>query len=173
MPRRLTSRHNCSAVQKELRDCARFLRHNGIQLAVGATATSEKYKRIYDTILEIILGQGYGSRKFIAWRERVNVEPHVPSYQWATRVASRYLRAVHSILQARRPEAVPHEAARIPSASVEPDYNRTNAWQILVFRKTRDRDRRRRPKRKNVKTRVSCVSSGLPVVHWVQAIYAQ
>jgi SAM-dependent methyltransferase len=145
--------------QKELRDCARFLRHNGILLVVGATATSEKYRQIYDTISAIILGQGYGSRKFIAWCQRVNVEPHILSYQWGDPYGERvkkHLRAVYKVLQARHHEAVPDEAARMLSASIKADYNRTNAWQILVFRKiARPRRQNRRPKRKNVKTQVS------------------
>jgi SAM-dependent methyltransferase len=165
----LTTRPQVLHFQKELRDCARFLRHNGILLVVGATATSEKYKHIYDTISEIILGQGYGSRKFIAWCERVNLEPHVLSYRWGDPYGEqlkKHIGAVYRVLQAKHPEIVPDEAARILSASVEPDYNRTNAWQILVFRKNaRPRPQNRRPQRKNVKTRVSLVSSGLPVVH--------
>jgi SAM-dependent methyltransferase len=155
----LTTRPQVLQFQKELRECVRFLRHNGVLLVVGATATSEKYKRIYDTISEVILGQGYGSRKFIAWCERVNVQPHVLSHQWGDPYGEqekKHLRAVYSVLPARHPEVLPGEAARILSASVKPDYNRTNAWQILVFRKkARPRLQNGRPKRKNAKTRVS------------------
>lgn len=134
----LTTHAQVLRFQKELRDCARFLRHNGILLVVGATDRSEKYKEIYDAISEIILGKGYGSRKFIAWCEPVKVEPHVLSYQWGDPYGEqlkKHLWAVYSLLEARHPEVVPDEAARLLRASVEPDYNKTSAWQILVFQK--------------------------------------
>jgi SAM-dependent methyltransferase len=78
----LTTRAQVLQFQRELRDCARFLRHNGILLVVGAPPTSDKYRLIYETISEIILRRGYGSRKFTAWCERVNVQPDVLSYRW-------------------------------------------------------------------------------------------
>ena len=163
----LTTRRQVLHFQRELRNCARFLRKNGILLVVGATATSEKYKHIYDTISGIILGQGYGSRKFIAWCERVNVEPHILSYQWSDpygQQVKKHLRAVYNFLQARHLAVVPDEAARILSLSVEPGYNRTNMWQLLVFRKNaRPRPQNRRPKRKSIKKQVSGVSSSLPL----------
>jgi hypothetical protein len=119
---------------------------------VGAPATFKKYKPVYDTISEIILGQGYGSRKFIAWCEHVNVEPAVLSYQWGDAYGEhmkKHRRAVYSVLQARHSEVVPEEAARKLDASVEADYNGPIAWQILVFRKNaRPRPPNRRPKRR-------------------------
>lgn len=155
----LTTRPQVLQFQKELRDCARFLRHNGILLVVGATTTSAKYRQVYDTISEIILGQGYGSRNFTAWCERVNVEPHILSYQWGDPYGERvkrHLGAVYSVLEARHHEAVADAATRILNASIKIDYNRTNAWQILVFRKiARPRRKNRSLKRKNVKTQVS------------------
>jgi SAM-dependent methyltransferase len=155
----LTTRPQVLKFRKELRKCARVLRHNGILIVVGATATSEKYKHIYDTVAEIILRPGYGRRKFMAWCERIDVEPHVLSYKWGGPYGEqlkKHLQAVYSVLQARHPDAIPGEAARILSSSVEPDYNRTNAWQILIFRKNaRPRPQNRRWRRENVKTRVS------------------
>jgi hypothetical protein len=87
------------------------------------------------------------------------VDPYVLSYQWGDAYGEqvkKHRRAVYSVLQARHPEIVPDEAARKLNPSVEADYNGTIAWQILVFRKSaRPRQPNRRPKRKNVKTRVS------------------
>ena len=134
----LTTRDQVLLFQRELRDCARYLRNKGILLVVGATDASEKYKYTYDSISEIILGQGYGNRQFTAWCERVNVEPHVLSYKWGDpygEQVKKHLLAVYSVLQAKHREAVPDEMARIVSRCVEPGYNKTNEWQILVFRK--------------------------------------
>jgi SAM-dependent methyltransferase len=57
----LTTRRQVLQFQKELRDCARFLRKNGILLVVGATGNSEKYKHIYDAIWESSLDKGTGT----------------------------------------------------------------------------------------------------------------
>jgi hypothetical protein len=117
---------------------ARFLRHNGILLVVGATATSEKYRHIYDTISDIIVRRGYGNHRFAAWCKPVKVEPNVLSYQWNDGYGDRlkkHLRSVYGLLQEQCPEDIPDEAARILNESIVPAYNRTNAWQVLVFRK--------------------------------------
>lgn len=51
---------------------------------------------------------------------------------------------------------MPDEAAQILDTSIEPDYNRTNSWQVLVFRKTaRTRPQYRWSKRMNLKAQVS------------------
>src|ERR1700724_1995201 len=148
----LTTRSQVFQFQKELRDCARFLRNNGILLVVGATAASKKYGKIYDTISEVIVGQKYGSRKFVAWCERANLEPHTLSYQWSDEYGQqvrKHLRAVYGVLEARHLDVIRDEAARIRNASLRRGYDRTNAWQILAFRKlARPRRRLTRPKGK-------------------------
>ena len=62
----LTTRRQVLHFQRELRDCARFLRKNGILLVVGATATSAEVPNISTTPSRgSSLGKGK-SRKFIA-----------------------------------------------------------------------------------------------------------
>jgi hypothetical protein len=134
----LTTRDQIIQFKDELQNCARFLRHKGILLVVGATDASAKYKDVYDALSKVILGRGYGSRKFAAWCESVQLEPHVLSYRWTDPYGERLkqqLRSVYEVLQSTYAEAIPAEAAQRLQASIQPNYNRAKEWQVVVFRK--------------------------------------
>jgi SAM-dependent methyltransferase len=153
----LTNQSLVQKFKKELRACARFLRHNGILVVVGAPFN--KYRQIYDAISEIILGQGYGSRRFIAWCERVEIKPDVLSYRWGDAYGEqvkKLRRAVFAALEERYPKDLPEKAARKLSASIKPENNGPIEWQVLVFRKcARPRLQNRRPKPGNTSTLAS------------------
>jgi hypothetical protein len=115
---------------------------------VGAIDASVKYKETYDAISRVILGRRYDSRKFLAWCQSVELEPHVLSYQWTDPYGERLkrqLRNVYEVLRSKYAEAIAAEAAQKLQASVQPIYDRTNEWQVLVFRK---QGRPRRPARR-------------------------
>jgi SAM-dependent methyltransferase len=134
----LTTGDQVTQFRDELQNCARFLRHKGILLVVGATDASAKYKEVYDALSRVIIGQRYGSRKFAAWCQSVHLEPYVLSYRWTDPYGEQLkqlLRTVYKVLRSTHLEAIPAEAAQRLQASIQPDYDRANEWQVLVFRK--------------------------------------
>jgi SAM-dependent methyltransferase len=144
----LTTRDQVMQFKDELQNCARFLRHKGILLVVGATDASAKYRDVYKALSKIVLGRSYGSRKFVAWCESVQLEPRVLSYRWTDPYGERLkqqLRTIYKVLQSAQAEAIPAEAAERLEESIQPAYGRANEWQLLVFRK---QARPRRPIRR-------------------------
>jgi hypothetical protein len=144
----LTMRNHVDQFRKELQNCARFLRNNGIFLVVGAKDSSPKYKAVYKAISEVVLRTNYGTCRFRAWCTPVKVEPSILRYRWddafGTRLKKQRAR-VYSTLKVNYPDQIPPEAASRLDASIQPTNNGEIEWQILVFKKhTRPRSAKRK-----------------------------
>jgi hypothetical protein len=134
----LTTRDQVIRFKEELQSCARFLRNRGILLVVGAKDLASKYKQVYQAISDVVLGANYGNSKFIAWSERVELEPRVLSYRWNDpygELLKKQLQSVYEVLHSRHAELIPPAAARKLEASMKPSYDKPIEWQIMIFRK--------------------------------------
>ncbi len=134
----LTTRDHVTQFQDELRNCAQFLRNNGILLVVGATGASAKYREVYDAISDLILGRSYGSRKFIAWCERIELKPNILSHRWSDAYGhqlKKNLRSIYKFLQTQHAGSIPAQAASAIEQSIQATYDKSNEWQFLVFKK--------------------------------------
>jgi hypothetical protein len=145
----LTTAKQVMHFREELQACARFLRHKGILLVVGAKDSSSKYKQVYEAISDIVLGGRYSNRKLIARCDRVEFEPCILGYRWNDPYGERLkkqLRSVYELLYARHAQLMPADLTNKLQASMQPTYERPIEWQVLVFRK---HARPRRPQRQN------------------------
>jgi hypothetical protein len=146
----LTTRAQVIQFKQELQTCARFLRHRGILLVIGAKDSSSKYKPVYEAVSDVVLGANYSSSKLIAWCESIELEPRVLGYRWNDPYGERLkkqLQSVYEVVHSRHAELIPPAAATILEASIKPGYDKPIEWQVIVFRK---HARPRGPRRANV-----------------------
>jgi hypothetical protein len=146
----LTTRAQVIQFKQELQTCARFLRHRGILLVIGAKDSSSKYKQVYQAVSDVVLGANYSSSKLIAWCESTELEPRVLGYRWNDPYGERLkkqLQSVYEVVHSRHAELIPPAAATILEASIKPGYDKPIEWQVIVFRK---HARPRGPRRANV-----------------------
>lgn len=143
----LTTKEQTAAFSKEIEDCARYLRNNGILVVVGAKSSSKKYKEVYEEIEKTIISGRYSNRKLVARCQRVTLTDTVMGYSWRDDYGERLKALTKSVLdtlEAHAGDSIPREAVDLLRNSVQPCYSRPIEWELLVFRK-KARPRNRRP----------------------------
>lgn len=78
----LTNEEMVEQYKEEILACARYLRHGGILLIVGARSSDSRYQKIYDKLDKILTNGRYSNWKFRAWCKRVDLHNPVMSYSW-------------------------------------------------------------------------------------------
>lgn len=135
----LTTRSQVQEAAKELQDCARYLRHNGILLVVGARATSRKYAEVYEEMHRVIVEGRYSNRKLKARCAPVDIGESVLRYSWGDSHGKRLKSLTATVLkqlQATVPGKLPAAGEQILEESVRPEYSRKIEWQVFVFKKS-------------------------------------
>jgi SAM-dependent methyltransferase len=134
----LTTKEQAAAFSKEIENCARHLRNNGILLVVGAKSSAQKYKEVYEEIDKIIVSGIYSNRKQVARCDRVEIADRVMGYSWHDCYGERLkalTKCVVDILQVQAGDSLPTEASDLLRKSIHPEYSRAIEWELLVFRK--------------------------------------
>lgn len=134
----LTTKDQVQRYSKELKDCARYLRHNGIMLVVGARRTDRKYDEVYEALSRLITETNYDNQKLVAKCVAVNIGDPVMRYSWSDSYGKRLkllTKNVYALLQERAQEAIPRKVGTKLENSVHPDYARKIEWQMFVFKK--------------------------------------
>ncbi|NMF90990.1 hypothetical protein [Aromatoleum petrolei] len=134
----LTTKEQTAAFSKEIENCARYLRNDGILVVVGAKSSSKKYKEVYGEIEKTIVLGRYSNRKLVARCQRVMLSDSVMGYSWKDGYGERLkalTKSVFDALQAHAGDVIPKEAADLLRNSVQPEYSRPIEWELLVFRK--------------------------------------
>ena len=134
----LTTNDQVKSFSKELQDCARYLRHKGIMLVVGARGTDTKYEEVYAEVSRLITETSFDNYKLIAKCVAVDIGDPVMSYSWADSYGKRLkslTKSVFSQLQSRAQSAIPQSVGKTLEKSVLPGYSRKIEWQVFVFKK--------------------------------------
>lgn len=134
----LTTKEQTAAFSREIENCARYLRNNGILIVVGAKSSSKKYQEVYEEIEKTIASGRYSNRKLVARCQRVILTDAVMGYSWNDDYGERLkalIKRVLAPLQARAGDFISKEAADLLSNTVQPEYSRPIEWELLVFRK--------------------------------------
>lgn len=134
----LTSRDQVREYTKEIENCARYLRNNGILIVVGAKGTSSKYRDTYGEISKIVLTGLYSNHKFRARCERIELKNSVMRYSWSDPYGARLkqmIKIVYEALQMRLGDALPHDVPQLLTKTLQPDYSKSIEWEVLVFKK--------------------------------------
>lgn len=145
----LTTKEQATAFSKEIENCARYLRHNGILVVVGAKSSSKKYKEVYEEIEKTITSGRYSNRNIVAKCQRVTIDKSVMGYSWGDEYGDRLkslTKRVFDALQAQAGDFIPQKAVELLRNSLQPEYSRPIEWEVLVFRKNA-RPRQKRPTR--------------------------
>lgn len=135
----LTTKGQVQSFSQELQDCARYLRHNGIMIIVGATNRSKKYQEVYDELKQLILDGRYSNRKLIAKMDAVDIGESIMKFSWndtyGTRLKGMTERLFRQLL-ASSSSYIPAKAKSVLDATILPEYARDIEWQIFVFKKS-------------------------------------
>lgn len=135
----LTEATQVKNFSKQIQDCARYLKHKGILLIVGAKGTSNKYAPIYRAINDIVINGSYSRAKFVAWCKRVELEKSILHYNYNDQWGA-VLRSFHSDVRRHLRAAL---GDRMPAGIDESlrkwsnhDYTHEVSWEVNVYRKT-------------------------------------
>ena len=134
----LTTKDQVLGFRKEIEDCARYLRHNGILIVVGAPDRSKKYQAVYKEITSIVLDGKYGRHSFKAHCREIKLAQTVLSFKWDDPYGSHikdFTRRIFEKLKKQAPHHIPEEAKTRIEASFEKEYNYPIEWEVRVFKK--------------------------------------
>lgn len=148
----LTTGDQVKSFSKEIEDCARYLRNNGILIIVGAPDRTKKYRAVYKGITEIVLGGKYGQRAFKAHCREVKLANPVLSFSWNDEYGKHikeFTRQIIDKMNTHSPGAVPSEEQKLFGENAEVARDKLIEWEIRVFRKLA------KPRRGGSRTKVS------------------
>ena len=134
-----TLKTQISKYRKEIINCARYLRNNGILIIVGAKSSNNNYDDIYQEISNVIQSEKYSNWKFIANCHKINIDNPIMGYSmndpYGT-VIKKFYKKCYGILKEKNSlnNFDPRAINGIEKA-IKPKHDRRNEWEIHVFRK--------------------------------------
>lgn len=134
----LTTKSQVQSFRRELQDCARYLRHNGILVIVGAPNRSKKYRDVYDEISNTILQGRYSNKKLVAKCKSVEILDPIMKYSWSDAYGTQVKDAIagpYRQLLNIASEHIPIEAKNKLDQTILPGYSYGIEWQVSVFKK--------------------------------------
>ena len=134
----LTTKEQVAGFSKEIENCARFLRNNGILLIVGARGFTNKYREVYDSISETIVSGGYSNRKMVASCKKVDIRDSIMSYSWRDCYGERLkqlIRVVYDVFEPDAKDSIPDKTFDLLRRTMQAEYSKAIEWEILVFQK--------------------------------------
>lgn len=134
----LTTKEQTVSFSKEIENCARFLRNNGLLIVVGAKSCSKKYKEVYEEIEKTILSGRYSTRKYTARCFKVDIDNSTMGYSWHDAHGQRLKSIIKHFLDAldvTAKDSIPMEVSKTLSDAIQPNYKRAIEWELMVFRK--------------------------------------
>lgn len=143
----LTTKEQTVAFSREIENCARYLRNNGILVVVGAKSSVRKYKEVYEEVERTVVSGHYSNRNLIAQCHRVQITESVMGYSWKDSYGKRLKALTKSVLDTlhvHAEEFIAKEADDLMRNAVQPEYSRAIEWEVLVFRK-KARPRKKAP----------------------------
>jgi len=144
----LTTKEQTVSFSKEIENCARFLRNNGLLIVVGAKSSSKKYNDVYKEIEKIVLSGNYSTRKYTAICYKVDIGNSTMSYSWRDAHGQRLKSIIKHFLydlDVAAKDSIPVEVFKILNNTIQHNYERAIEWDLMVFRK------KARPRMKAIK----------------------
>jgi hypothetical protein len=134
----LTTKHQVQQFSTELQSCARYLRHKGILVVVGAPNRSRKYRDVYEEISRTVTGGRYSNKKLVARCFAVEIPDPLMKYSWSDPYGAQIKEAIarpYQELTRLASDCIPPDAKELLDQTLRPRYSKAIEWQVFVFRK--------------------------------------